>query len=143
MAQSLWSNERGSTAVELAVALPLLLLILLGTADFGRIFAASVAVQNAARNGAQWATTDPGRATDFAGAQAAALADAAGFTGTTAVASRFCTCSYGPPSDCSTTCSGKRTYVQVVVTHTFKPLVSYTGIPATTVLTGKAVMRVK
>lgn len=48
-------SERGAALVELAVALPLLLVIMVGTIDFGRAFRTAMIVTNAARAGAQLA----------------------------------------------------------------------------------------
>jgi len=45
-------SERGAASVEFASTLPLLILILLGTIDFGRFAYAAIAVTNAARTGA-------------------------------------------------------------------------------------------
>lgn len=44
---------RGQSLVEFALVLPLLLILFLGIADFGRIFAAGITLEAAARNGAE------------------------------------------------------------------------------------------
>jgi hypothetical protein len=49
----------GQSLVEFALLLPLLLLLLLGAIDFGRVFFGWVAVNNAARVGADYAATQP------------------------------------------------------------------------------------
>ena len=49
-----WSYRKGQSAVELAVVVPVLALLLVVVADFGRVFFVSVAVNNAARAGAQY-----------------------------------------------------------------------------------------
>lgn len=49
--------RRGQTIVEFALTLPLLLLLLFGVIEFGRIFQAWVTLQNAARAAARFATT--------------------------------------------------------------------------------------
>lgn len=46
-------HKRGQSLVELAIALPLLLLVLLGIADFGLLLFAHVQVANATREGAR------------------------------------------------------------------------------------------
>ena len=46
-------RERGAAAVELAIVLPLLLLLVGGIIDFGRLMFAEVMVTNAAREGAR------------------------------------------------------------------------------------------
>ena len=45
----------GQSLVELALMLPLLMLILLGAVDFGRVYYTQVAISNAARVGAEFA----------------------------------------------------------------------------------------
>lgn len=52
-------KEKGQGLVELAVILPLLLIILLGTIDFGRVFYAYVAITNASREGARYGSLHP------------------------------------------------------------------------------------
>ncbi|WP_082874441.1 TadE/TadG family type IV pilus assembly protein [Arthrobacter sp. OY3WO11] len=46
-------SERGAVAVEMAILLPLLLLILIGTMEFGRVFNVQNSLTQAAREGAR------------------------------------------------------------------------------------------
>jgi Flp pilus assembly protein TadG len=46
-------KERGAVAVEMAIVLPLLLLILIGTMEFGRVFFVQNSLTQAAREGAR------------------------------------------------------------------------------------------
>lgn len=46
-------KERGAVAVEMAIVLPLLLLILIGTMEFGRVFNVQNSLTQAAREGAR------------------------------------------------------------------------------------------
>jgi len=48
-------TERGQSVVEFALVFPILILILMGTIDFGRLFYSYVTVTNAARVGAEYA----------------------------------------------------------------------------------------
>lgn len=48
-----WSDESGAELIEFALALPLLLLILLGVIDFGFLFQRYEVITNAAREGAR------------------------------------------------------------------------------------------
>jgi Flp pilus assembly protein TadG len=48
-------KERGAVAVEMAIVLPLLLLILIGTMEFGRVFNVQNSLTQAAREGARYA----------------------------------------------------------------------------------------
>src|SRR5258708_6394373 len=56
---SSWHMERGQSLVELALAMPVLLLLLLGTVDLGRAYYTYVAAENAAREGARYAASSP------------------------------------------------------------------------------------
>ncbi len=53
-------KEKGQSLVELAIILPLLLLILLGIIDFGRVFYSYVTITNASREGARYGALHPG-----------------------------------------------------------------------------------
>lgn len=52
----MWSRERGAAAVEMAIVLPLLVLLLGGIVDFGRAFYTKNILTNAAREGARAAS---------------------------------------------------------------------------------------
>jgi PKD repeat protein len=67
--RSRWS---GQSVVEFAIVLPLFMLILLITIDFGRMFFSYVQLNNAAREGAAYAATNP---TDSTGITAHAAAE--------------------------------------------------------------------
>ena len=47
-------GERGAAAVEFALILPILLLLVLGLVEFGRVFNGQVSLSNAAREGARY-----------------------------------------------------------------------------------------
>ena len=47
------SSSKGQSLVEFALVLPMLLVLLLGIADFGRVFAAGIALEAAARDAAE------------------------------------------------------------------------------------------
>ena len=51
-------SRRGQSFVEFALVLPLLLVLLLGIADFGRVFHAGIVVESAARNAAETASQE-------------------------------------------------------------------------------------
>lgn len=50
-----YQNERGAVAVELAIVLPLLLMLLIGIIEFGRVFNVQISLSQAAREGARYA----------------------------------------------------------------------------------------
>lgn len=49
------TKEKGAVAVEMAILLPLLLLILMGIIEFGRVFNVQISLTQAAREGARHA----------------------------------------------------------------------------------------
>jgi Flp pilus assembly protein TadG len=52
------SNERGANAVEFALLVPLLILLLFGIISFGWMFSQQLALNNAVREGARFAVTE-------------------------------------------------------------------------------------
>jgi Flp pilus assembly protein TadG len=137
----------GQSAVELAIAVPVLALLLLGAADFGRVFFMGIAVNNAARAGAQYGSQTVITAADVSGMQAAATTDGSNIPSLTATASQ-CTCesprgSVAACSDSYCDANATATFVEVDTSATFSTLVNYPGIPHSMTLTGKAVMQVQ
>lgn len=64
-------EERGQAMVELAIIMPLLLLLVFGIVEFGRIYSAYITVNHASREGARAAavgTDDPGTKAVVSGA---------------------------------------------------------------------------
>jgi len=137
------------------VALPLLILILVGTIDFARVFYTTIELTNAARAGAEYAAYSPGRATgSMANIESAAVAAAPNLnlTSASAVAPSSCQCFndagalLGPPSpnSCSGTCAvGQHLVVSVTVTatKTFTTIARFPGVPNTMTLSRSATLR--
>lgn len=137
------ASEEGSSLVELALFLPVMILMLLGVVDMGRAIYAAIELSAAASTGAAYGIQNP---TDTAGMQKAALLDAADISGATATASYGCECSdgTGAVASCSSTPSCEYNwvyYVQVKTSLNYKPLFSYPGIPSSLALTGTSRMR--
>jgi Flp pilus assembly protein TadG len=140
---ALLSQERGASLLELALALPLLSLLLLGVIDFGRAYYFNIEVSGAAHTGALYGTHNP---TDTTGMQNAALGDAPDVPGVTATATYGCECSDGsngvPLCATQPSCGiNVVNYVQVTTTATYKTLFPWPGIPSSIVLTGTAQLR--
>ena len=149
-------SARGAALVELAIALPLLVVVLLGSVDFGRVFRSAMIVTNAARAGALYGAQDPSLSGDTAGMIAAAnavLTANALTTGPSPTASTLCQCvtdagvfsPTSPVNSCTATCSGGHltTSVTVSVTRTFSMLASFPGLPNTMTFTRVATARAK
>src|SRR5689334_23331168 len=86
-------DERGAAIVEFAVALPLMIVVLIGIIDFARVSYTAMAVSNAARAGVLYGSQSNARAVDTAGIQNAAMMSAQNDIGPiTATATNFCEC---------------------------------------------------
>jgi hypothetical protein len=126
-------KHAGQGLVELALALPVLLLILLGTVDMGRMFFDYVQIRNAAREAAGHLSRNPD--------EPGIAADRAWAHGIPSGASVSVSCS---GSGCTT--SGQPAEARAVITSTFTPVAagflnSYFGI-GTITLRSEASMRV-
>jgi Flp pilus assembly protein TadG len=133
----------GQAMVEMAVAVPVLVLLLLAATDFGRLFYTNIEVANAARAGAQYGSQSLISAANSAGMAAVAKDDASNLSNLTAVGSQ-CTCMASanvaacPASYCAS--NPNATFVEVDTSTTFNTIVKYPGIPSRVTLSGKAVM---
>src|SRR5579864_7701043 len=125
-------NDRtGTSFIETALLLPMMLLLCCGTMDFARVVYAGIEIASAARAGVQFGAVSPGNSGNTSGMTQAALTDAADLgSSVTASASNFCTCS-GSTVDCSATCNGAAPfgYVSVTANYTFNSVIPYPGVP--------------
>jgi Flp pilus assembly protein TadG len=142
------TGDDGTALAEIAVILPMLVLLLVGLVEVGRYGNYAILVGNAARAGVQYGAQNLVTAADITGMQNTALNDAQSISGLTATASNYCECADGTASTClGTDCatSHRIVYVQVLTTGTVPSLTNYPGLPAilrTITVHGKAVMRV-
>jgi Flp pilus assembly protein TadG len=114
-------RARGQSLAEFAIVLPVLMVIVLGTIDLGRVFFAYISVTNAARNGAHYASTDPAHTLDVAGIREAALADTGQLTGTSLSNPRVAVATGND--------SLGYQYAEVTVNYRFETLFSWPGLP--------------
>jgi Flp pilus assembly protein TadG len=140
-------KRRGSVAVELALTGPLLLLMLIGAADFARVFYHAVTLANAAGTGAFYGAQNNITSGQFTQMQDVAQTDAKDLGAITATAGRYCDCPSGTKVDCVTgACAGygaPRVYVSTQTRESFSPLVGWTGIPNPVTAGRTAYMRVQ
>jgi len=145
----------GQSATEFAFALPVLALLLVVTTDFARVFFVSIAVNNAARAGAQYGSQSNTTAADSSSIKQAACND----YGITTLANCItalnptatqCTCGTATVSDPA--CSGnsycqnapsQANYVVVNTSATFNTILNYPGVPSSITLSGQAIMQVQ
>lgn len=136
----------GQSMVEFALALPILLLMVVGACDVSRAFYVTIQLYNAARAGVQYGAQGKFNAADTYGMWVAATADASAVNGMIVTSSQ-CTCLSGSGvSSCigSNYCSAdsQSTWVEVDTSAPFKTLIQYPGFPSSFTLSGKAVMQV-
>lgn len=160
-------NDTGSAFVELALVTPLLLLMMIGAAELGRIAYFAIEVSNAARAAVAYGSQTTSTASDFTGMQNAAIKDASsiasltfpspGMTNacvcetansggaTTTTAQRSCasisivTC---PTSTATGVTNTIVEYVQASTQAQVSTMLHYPGIPSSFTLHGFAQMRV-
>jgi Flp pilus assembly protein TadG len=117
------ASERGAAAIEFALLLPVLLMLVLGTIEFGRAYNAQITLTNAARDGVRVMAiaNDPTAAKTAARSAAASISDT--ITDSNVALS-------------TNTCSVD---AQVTLTITYN-LSTITGIAGPFPMTGKGVM---
>jgi len=142
-------GRRGQSLAELALVLPVLILLLLVALDFTRMFNMSMAVTDAARAGAQWGAQNRAAAANTLGMEQAAcssMTDISCTPGTNTTASSFCQCA-GSSATISCTSPGSCTnvlnFVTVTATATFNTVMAYPGLPSSVPLSATATMQVQ
>jgi Flp pilus assembly protein TadG len=152
-------SEKGAAIIELAASLPLLVMVLVGTADFARVFYYAIELTNAARAGAQYASYSQIQAaqnSEITLAAQSAAPNISPITVTLVAPFPQCQCAtddgssplfQNPPTSpwCASACPGGRHMVETVTvttTKTFNTFARIPGIPDTLTLSRTATMRV-
>jgi Flp pilus assembly protein TadG len=150
-------EDIGQAFVELALVLPIFILLTVGIAEIGRLAYASIEVSNAARAGVAYAAQNHTTAQDTPTITTAAQNDAPNITNNKATPSYSCSCEGSTGtitafSSCSNTVTNLTTcpspsrivlYVQVNTWADVNTLFNYPGIPSSITLRGSANMRVE
>ncbi len=143
--RGLLQGDRGASLVELALVLPLLMLLLMGAVDFGRAFYLAMEISGAAQAGAEYGTQNP---TDTTGMSAAAQYDAPDVPNLVVAAPTYgCECASGTgfSASCANTpsCpSSNIVYrVTVSVSATYSPWFPWPKLPSSISLSSSATMR--
>jgi Flp pilus assembly protein TadG len=139
--------SRGQSYVELALALPVLAIILVVAVDFGRLFYTYLEVINAARAGAQYGANSVITAADASGMTTAAKQDGVNVPNLTVSVSQ-CTCGTATatiPACSSDFCKNdpQGNYVVVNAQAPFSTIVQYPGVSASITLKSQAVMQLQ
>jgi Flp pilus assembly protein TadG len=142
-------SEQGATLIELAVILPVLLLIVFSLVDYAFFIQQAIRIQDAASAGAAYGAMPGNSANTTTMVQLAnfdATGSYTGATGFTATATSFYTCTPGGAQvTASTSCSGVGPlhYVQVTTSLTAKNNLPFPGTPTTEIINGSAIYRVE
>jgi Flp pilus assembly protein TadG len=145
----------GAAAVEFAITAPILVVLVLGVADYGLLAADSAGLESATRAGAEVGKANP----SVTAAQVTALFP----SGITPTVTSVCTCidntwptgAACPPGPLATPCAGKTNpfitgtpvdprvfeYVQVTATQSVSPIVSYGTYTAAKSVNGNTTIR--
>lgn len=142
------ARERGASAVEFAIVLPLLAIILLGMVDFGLALNSQAIVNNAARDGARAGSFAPAATTTYKGstmsvAKATALASSSALLGTAPTVTVTCyTSGTTTAVDCGSAAAGDTIEVKLSYAYTWLTP-SLPGLGGLTALSGFSQMRIE
>ena len=137
-------GERGQSLVETAMVFPVLIAMAVGSVEMSRVVRGSIAIANAAKAGAQYATQSGYTAQDTTGIATAASNEASNLTITT-TSSIACVCSDGSASTCQNTdCSTSHLEETVTVNTqaTMTQVIQLPGLPRSYTVKGIAIQRV-
>ncbi len=130
--RALLREQDANSLIELALVLPVLLVVLVGGIDFGHGFYEAIEVSSAAQAAALYGVQNP---TDTAGMTKLAKLNAQDVTGLTVTAISGCECSDG--TNATTNCSNLTAllcsantvrFVDITVTGTYVPLLTFPGV---------------
>jgi Flp pilus assembly protein TadG len=128
------ARDRGSVAVEFALVLPVLLLIVFGIIDFGRAMNAQIVLTGAARDGVRLAALGYSNAA----VQADVTAAAPDLSGVTATVVTSCPPGAGPTADAQVDVSYDFTFITPI--GAISNMIGGAPLGAPTVLTAQGVM---
>jgi len=138
-------EQSGQALVELALTVPLLVVVLLGSVEIARVAFVAIEVTDAAKSAVQQGAYSRANAGSNAKIHAAAVAGAPDITLGASVVSKSCICSDGSTSNCqSTSCASSNVEQIITVTTqtTFDPLIHLPGLPTSYVIHGQATQKV-
>ena len=142
-AKTLMKGDAGSSLIELALVIPVLLVLLVGAFDFGRAYYIALEVQAAAHAGAVYGIQHIG---DVDGIESAAEAASGNLSGLATSSTYGCECSDGTKASdhCAVTptCTYNYvTYVDATTTTSYSPVFRYPGIASSISITRETRLR--
>lgn len=129
-------SERGAAAVELAVVLPFLIVLLAGVVDYGRAYYVANTVANAARAAAEYGARNPAYSADTAAMRVYGEADAAESGKIYFTVTRDCKCPPSSAYSANVSCGmcgikGPYVFIKVRASKTLSTLLRYPSLPST------------
>lgn len=137
-------DDRGTAAVEFALLVPILMILMVSFVDFGIAFREKMQAEKAARAGLQYAIYDPRDNAGIAAAITAATGLPAGEL--TITVNHFYECASGHRPATPGFCAAgdwPGTYVSVQITKPFNALMTWGGLATVFTVTGSAEGRVQ
>ena len=157
IARILRRNQAGGALVEAALTAPLLVFMLLGVIEFGRVAYIAVETSNAARAAVSYGSQNPITAVDSPGMQAVARLEASGLIAQNVTlnvnTTADCSCSSPDTQTTPFACADANvnlvcpdpSFVEqtlnVTVTATFDPFVHAGNFPGSFTITGRAIQK--
>lgn len=135
-------NSHGASATEFSLLAPVLVLLLVGTIDFGLFIKQELQLQKMVSETASYAARIQGDSNLDAVAEGAYEGD---FSKVTLDTILECSCSDGAAQTCPADCADddfERRYVSISASGTYQPLFPYPGLPENMVLQSTARMRI-
>ncbi|GAC1563290.1 MAG: hypothetical protein NVS3B17_17560 [Vulcanimicrobiaceae bacterium] len=142
--------DRGQSIVEAALIAPLFLVLALGAVDVGGYMYDGIEVANAAHTSAQYAVQTAQTVGDYAGTRTAGTSDAKQIAITIDPTQGYCACDKSqsttfPCGQNAVPCprpDSLDTFVKVIATGTFKPIIALPGLPAQIIISKTAIQQV-
>jgi hypothetical protein len=144
----LFGSDRGNVVLELAVITPVVMLLLAGGVEFGRVGMEHLRLSSAARAGAQYGIQDFSTSGDIDGIVAAARADAGDTDGLLNVAAQqVCRCPGNDDVvDCAISCPDGEfapMFVEVAVSDEVDLRFTFPGVPESLSVAASSSIRVR
>ncbi len=150
--KKLWGGDDGQALIETAATMSVMMALLLGTVEMGRLAYAAIEVANAARAGVAYGAQNRTTSADTTGIQNAANADVGSLTGMVTTASTAGICASGASctgtggtctnTDCGTAGDHIESFLTVTTSATIGSPIHLPGIPSSITVHGNAVQQV-
>lgn len=142
------SGESGQALIETAITVSMLMILLIGAAEIGRIAWAAIQVTTASKAAVQYGDQGRQYAADTKGIQIAGAAAAPGLPNlnVTPVVSCVCGNSSAAVSCTNSVCPSNGSFIEVLLTvntsTTFDPLIHLPGLPKTFTIQHQAIQKI-